>query len=173
MVGTTFGGNTPAVSQRPRPSPATVQGNALLCASIAASTLCVFFTILTECVLRIPINAQGSTSGHDQNRQQKFKAWIFRHLRGWILSTALAAVILCSYGTSRICSEFSTAGTVALLGVTGLSVGLYLVVVVMAVVDPYFSLQTAESRIIRWTVSVISSAFRRTLKYSKAARRFF
>ena len=170
VVSTTFGGNIPTGPQWSGPPRATVQGDAFLCANIAVSLFSVFLAVLAEFVLYIPFNARGPTSRHNQNGQQKLKVWLFHHLAELIPSTTHAALVLFSYGMSRHASEFNATIALAILGVTYFAIGLYLLNAVALAASPDFT-QTIESRIIRWAVLVISSAFRRALKYFKTTRR--
>ena len=135
MDNTTFGNNTPTLPQWTGPPRATVQVQAILFASLAASLFSAFLAMLGKQWLNRYGSAdrRGTTVERSQNRQRKLDgivAWYFDNVMESLPLMLQAALLLFGCALSRYLWEINMTIALVVLGVTSFGILFHLFIVI-------------------------------------------
>ena len=151
---TTFGDDIPVLPQWTGPSHTTVQVQAILFASLAASLLAAFLAMLGKQWLNryASVDMRGSAIERSQHRQRKLDGivnWYFDHVMESLPLMLQAALLLLGCALSRYFWDINTTIASVVLGVTSFGLFFYLFIVVEGVASLSFPYQTPAARILR------------------------
>ena len=154
MDNTTFGNNTPTLPQWTGPPRATVQVQAILFASLAASLFSAFLAMLGKQWLNRYGSAdrRGTTVERSQNRQRKLDgivAWYFDNVMESLPLMLQAALLLFGCALSRYLWEINMTIALVVLGVTSFGVLFHFFIVIAGTAFEDCPYQTPGAHILR------------------------
>ena len=151
---TTFGNDIPAIPQWTGPPHTTIQVQAILFASLAASFFSAFLAMLGKQWLNryASIGVRGSAIERSQHRQRKLDGivnWYFEHVMESLPLMLQIALLLLGCALSQYLWNIDTTVASVVVGVTSFGVLFYLFIVVGGVASPSFPYQTPAAHILR------------------------
>ena len=169
---TTFSDNIPAVPQWSGTPHATVQAQAILYASLAASLFSAFLAMLGKQWLNryASIDMQGSAIERSQNRQRKLYGivvWYFDRVIESLPPMLQLALLLLGCALSRYLWEINTTVASVVLGATSFGVTSYIFFVVAGTASSSCPYQTPGTRVLRHSSPLALSALRSASSHSK------
>ena len=156
---TTFGDDIPPLPPRwTGPPHTTVQVQAILYASLAASLFSAFLAMLGKQWLNryMSTNMRGTAIERSQNRQQKLNGiitWYFHYVMESLPLMLQGALFLLGCALSRYLWEINTTVASVILGVTSLGILFYLLITIAGSVFTSCPYQTPGSHILRSVAS--------------------
>ena len=153
MDNTTFN-NAPTIPQWTGPPRTTIQVQAVLFASLAASLFSAFIAMLGKQWLNryASIDLRGSVMERCRNRQQKLDgvaSWYFENVIELLPVMLQAALFLLGCALSRYLWETNTTIASVILGVTSFGLFLFLFIIVAGAAFPSCPYQTPGARLLR------------------------
>ena len=151
---TTPGDNVPTIPQWPGPPRATVNVQAILYASLAASLLSAFLAMLGKQWLNryASIDVRGSATERSRNRQRKLDgvvAWYFDHVMESLPLMLQIVLLLLGCALSLHLWGIDTTVASVVLGVTSFGVVFYVFVVIAGTASVSCPYQTPSAQILR------------------------
>ena len=157
---TTFGDDAPSIPQWTGPPHTTVQVQAILYTSLAASLFSAFLATLGKQWLNryASTDLRGTVVEGSQNRQRKLdaiSAWYFDHVMESLPLMLQIALLLLGCALSCYLSEINTAVASVVLAVTSFGLIFYSFIVVAGSVSESCPYQTPGARIVRHLIQPI------------------
>ena len=167
---TTFN-DVPAIPQWLGPPRTTVQVQAILFASLAASLFSAFLAMLGKQWLNRYASAdlQGTIIERCRNRQTKLDgivSWYFENVIELLPVMLQVALLLLGCALSRYLLETNTTIALVVLGVTSFGLFLFLIIVVAGAAFPSCPYQTPGARLLRRAPGMLLSIFSTSFKNS-------